>query len=95
MFVVTLTFSGNKARASELMQAHKAWIAKGFDKGLFLMVGSLQPNAGGGILAHNATRAELASFVGEDPFVRENVVSADILEIEPARLDDRLQFLAA
>jgi len=95
MFVVTLNFSENKARAPELMEAHKAWIAKGFDEGLFLMVGSLQPNAGGGILAHNATRAELECFVGEDPFVQENVVSADILEIEPARLDDRLQFLAA
>ncbi|WP_299471865.1 YciI family protein [uncultured Roseibium sp.] len=95
MFVVTLTFADNKARAGELMEGHKDWIKKGFDQGLFLMVGSLQPNAGGGIIAHNTTREDLEAFVAEDPFVAEQVVKAEILEITPARLDERLQFLAA
>lgn len=95
MFVVTLKFSENKARAGELMDGHKAWIQQGFDQGLFLMVGSLQPNQGGGIFAHNSTREDLEAFVQQDPFVAENVVSAEILEITPARVDDRLEFLAA
>ncbi|WP_269582834.1 YciI family protein [Roseibium sp. Sym1] len=95
MYVVTLTFSEHKARAGELMEGHKAWIQRGFDKGLFLMVGSLQPNRGGAILAHGTDKGTLEAFVAEDPFVIENVVSADILEITPARLDERLDFLAA
>jgi len=95
MYVVTLTFSDNKSRAGELMEGHKAWIQRGFDRGLFLMVGSLQPNRGGGILAHGADRSDLETFVAEDPLVAENVVTADILEITPARLDERLDFLAA
>ncbi|WP_420336526.1 YciI family protein [Roseibium sp.] len=95
MFVVTLKFSDNKARAGELMDAHKAWIKSGFDQGLFLMVGSLQPNRGGGIIAHNTSLEDLESFVGKDPFVVEDVVRAEILEITPARLDERLEFLAA
>jgi uncharacterized protein YciI len=95
MFVVTLKFSDNKAQAGQLMDGHKAWIQAGFDKGLFLMVGSLQPNMGGGIIAHDTTREALETFVQEDPFVAENVVTAEILEITPARLDDRLEFLAA
>nr|WP_319386801.1 YciI family protein [uncultured Roseibium sp.] len=95
MFVVTLKFSDNKARAGELMEGHKAWIKSGFDQGLFLMVGSLQPNKGGGIIAHNTSLKDLEAFVGKDPFVAEGVVSAEILEITPARLDERLEFLAA
>lgn len=95
MFVVTLKFSDNKARAGELMEGHKAWIKSGFDQGLFLMVGSLQPNRGGGIIAHNTSLANLETFVGKDPFVLEGVVSAEIIEITPARLDERLEFLAA
>ncbi|WP_422039264.1 YciI family protein [Roseibium sp.] len=95
MFVVTLKFSDNKARAGELMEGHKAWIKSGFDQGLFLMVGSLQPNRGGGIIAHNTSLEDLEAFVGKDPFVVEGVVSAEILEITPARLDERLEFLAA
>lgn len=95
MFVVTLKFSDNKARAGELMEAHNAWIKSGFDQGVFLMVGSLQPNRGGGIIAHNTSLEDLESFVRTDPFVAENVVRAEILEITPARLDERLEFLAA
>ncbi|WP_040438740.1 YciI family protein [Roseibium aggregatum] len=94
MFVVTLTFA-DKTRAGELMEAHKAWIQRGFEEGYFLMVGSLQPNRGGGILAHGTSLAKLESFVAEDPFVAEGVVTPEILEITPARLADRLEFLAA
>jgi uncharacterized protein YciI len=93
MFVVLLRFSENKSRAGQFMDGHKAWIARGFDDGVFLIVGSLNPNAGGGIVAHNTSLADLQSRVNGDPFVAENVVSAEILEIAPARADARLQFL--
>ncbi|MGI9574788.1 hypothetical protein ACRYJU_11965 [Alloalcanivorax xenomutans] len=38
--------------------------------------------------------SDLKERVGEDPFVREGVVSAEIIEIEPGRADPRLRFLA-
>ncbi|MHA7773481.1 YciI family protein [Roseibium sp. M-1] len=95
MFIVTLTFAENRDRAGQFMAGHKAWIAEGFEKGLFLMVGSLQPNRGGCIFAHGADRDAVENFVAADPFVAEGVVTAEILEVTPARLDDRLTFLAA
>ena len=91
MFLVLLKFSSNKGRASQFMEGHKAWIKRGFDDGVFLLVGSLQPNLGGGILAHNASLADLQSRVNADPFVAENVVRAEILEITPSKADDRLK----
>ena len=93
MFIVLLKFSGNKAQASQFMDGHKQWIQRGFDDGVFLLTGSLQPNAGGGILAHNTSLADLQSRVNADPFVAENVVSAEILEIAPAKAEPRLDFL--
>jgi uncharacterized protein YciI len=95
MFVVLLNFLGNKAEASRLMEGHREWIKRGFDDGVFLLVGNLQPNLGGGIVAHNTSLTELQSRVAVDPFVEQNVVSADILEITPSRTDERLKFLAA
>jgi uncharacterized protein YciI len=95
MFTVLLRFSDNKARAGEFMEGHKDWIKAGFDDGIFLLVGSLEPNSGGGIIAHNVSRADLERRVANDPFVAENVVTAEILEISPARTDDRLAFLSA
>jgi len=93
MFVVLLRFSGNKARAGQFMDGHKAWIRRGFDDGVFLLVGSLKPEQGGAVVAHNTSLAKLESRVNEDPFVAEQVVAAEILEIAPARADARLDFL--
>ena len=95
MFVVLLRFAANKAMAGQLMDSHNAWIKRGFEDGVFLLVGSLKPGLGDGIVAHNASLAELQDRVSQDPFVAENVVSAEILELAPARADARLQFLLA
>lgn len=93
MFVVFLRFSDNKSKASQFLEGHKEWIKRGFDDGVFLLAGSLQPGLGGGILAHNTSRSDLQGRVNSDPFVVENVVSAEILEIAPSKADDRLKFL--
>jgi uncharacterized protein YciI len=93
MFAVVLKFSANKALAPKFMEGHNAWIKRGFDDGVFLLTGSLLPSAGGVVLAHNVSRASLEARVNEDPFVREEVVSADILEVAPGRVDERLDFL--
>lgn len=95
MFVITLRFSENKSQAAQHMDAHKAWIRKGMDEGVFLLVGSLQANAGGAIVAHDTSLAALRDRVALDPFVAEGVVHADILEITPSLTDERLAFLKA
>ena len=98
MFVVLLKFSDNKAQAGALMDGHKAWIQRGFADGVFALAGSLQPGlgggqGGGGIVAHNTSRTDLETRVAADPFVAEDVVRAEILEIALGRADERLQFL--
>lgn len=93
MFIVLLKFSSNKGQASQFMDGHNEWINQGFDDGVFMLVGSLQPNLGGGLVAHNTSLSDLERRVNDDPFVSENVVTAKILEITPARAEERLSFL--
>ena len=93
MFIVLLKFSDNKANAGQFMEGHNEWIKRGFDDGVFLVAGSLQPKLGGGIVAHDTSLPDLESRVNSDPFVAENVVKAEILEITPAKADTRLNFL--
>jgi uncharacterized protein YciI len=95
MFIVLLKFAENKSQAGDFMQGHSEWIKRGFDDGVFLLVGGLQPNLGGGIVAHNTSLADLQDRLNEDPFVAENIVSAEILEITPAKAAEPLQFLLA
>ena len=93
MFIVFLKFSEKRTQAARFMEGHNAWIKRGFDSGLFLLAGSLQPNAGGTILVHTIARKDLEALVQEDPFVAMGIVSAEIHEITPGRVDERLAFL--
>jgi uncharacterized protein YciI len=93
MFVVLLRFSGDKSRAGQFLEGHKEWIRRGFEDGVFLVAGSLQPNLGGGIVAHNTSLPDLRRRVNDDPFVAEAIVSAEIIELTPSRTDERLAFL--
>jgi uncharacterized protein YciI len=86
MHVVFLRFSKNRARAAELMERHREWVDQGFADGIFLVAGSLPASAGGAILAHNVSLARLRSRVRRDPFVVEDVVRAEIIEIKPSRV---------
>ena len=93
MHIVLLKFSTNKSQAGKFMEGHKAWLKRGFDDGVFLLAGSLEPGLGGGILAHNTSSTDLQRRVSDDPFVAENVVKAEILELDPGKADERLKFL--
>lgn len=93
MFVVLLKFSVNKAGAKDYMEGHNAWIKQGFDDGIFLLVGSIEPGQGGTVLAHNISLTDLENRVNADPFVANDVVSAEIIEISPKKADEKLNFL--
>lgn len=93
MFVVLLKFSDNKEQAGQFMEGHKEWIKRGFDEGVFLLAGTLQPNLGGGLVAHNTSLSDLRIRVSTDPFVMANVATAEFLELTPSRLDERLSFV--
>ncbi len=93
MFIVLLKFSDDTSQARELAAAHGEWIRQGLEDGIFLLVGSLQPRLGGGVLAHRTTLAELEARVSADPFVAHGVVRAEILELIPSKGDARLDFL--
>ncbi|MFI8454308.1 hypothetical protein OG535_18490 [Kitasatospora sp. NBC_00085] len=93
MFVVLLRFSDNKAGAAQHMAGHQEWIQRGLDDGVFLLVGSIQPGLGGAVLAHNTSPEELRKRVDEDPFVAQDVVTPEVIEIAPGMADERLSFL--
>lgn len=95
MFIVLLKFSDNKSRAGEFMEDHNKWIQQGFDDGVFLLVGSIEPGVGGTIIAHNTSMADIKSRVGDDPFVKQQIVYAEIMEISAKKVDDRLAFLVS
>ena len=93
MHIVLLKFSANKGQAGQFMDDHKAWVKRGFEDGVFLLAGSLEPGLGGGILAHNTSSQDLQTRVNADPFVAKDVVKAEIYELDPGKAEKRMEFL--
>ncbi|KZN70430.1 YciI family protein [Pseudoalteromonas luteoviolacea] len=93
MFIIQLKFSDNQSLAKDFIKDHKAWLQTWFDKGVFILSGSLKPAAGGVIIAVNVNKTEIESIVFEDPFVIENVVKPEVIELSPSQCDERLAFL--
>lgn len=92
MFIVILRFA-DKSKAPAVADAHSQWVKQGFEDGIFLVAGPLQPADGGVIVAHDVTRARLDEYVAADPFVTEGVVAAEVLEFSPALATEQLAFL--
>lgn len=93
MYIVFLTFSKNKSAVGQHLADHKAWLQQGFDDGIFLLAGSIKPARGGAILAKNIALDDLESRLNNDPFVAEDVVTAEVIEVDPSKADERLSFL--
>lgn len=93
MYVILLRFSANKANAPEHMAAHREWIKKGVDEGVFLLVGSIRSGQGGAILSTDSSLEALESRVNEDPFVRYDIVKAEIVDIDPNIVSPELALL--
>ncbi|MDA3440430.1 YciI family protein [Acinetobacter bereziniae] len=93
MFIVFLRFSDNKNMASQFIEDHKDWLNSGFKDGIFFLSGSIQPHMGGMVAAHGTSLPELEARINKDPFVIHRVVSAEIIEVSPTKVDERLCFL--
>ena len=93
MFIALLTFGPNKQQAQKWMEGHKEWIASGFENGMFQLIGSIKPAAGGALIARADSYEELEAFVNLDPFVEHGIVEVAIHEIAPSRAAPEWEFL--
>ena len=50
---------------------------------MFLLWGRRVPRTGGVIVAHGVDRARIDAVVADDPFVRANAATYEVIEIQP------------
>lgn len=93
MFILLLKFSKNKVAASQYMEDHNQWIASGFADGVFHCVGTIKPGVGGAILASGEDLEKIKTRVNADPFVKHEVVTAEVIEVEVKKSSSATEFL--
>ncbi len=84
MFIVTLTYLKPVEDVDALMDAHVAWLKKGYADGLFIASGRRVPRTGGVILARSGDEPGLRAFLDQDPFVVHAAARCDVVEFTPS-----------
>jgi uncharacterized protein YciI len=91
LFVIILRYLVSLEEIDAVMKQHMAYLHKHYDKGDFLVSGRQVPRTGGVILARAKNRTALEKTIKQDPFVKERLASADIIEFIASQFGKGLQ----
>jgi uncharacterized protein YciI len=93
VYLIILDYLVPLAEVDAQLEAHRAWVDRGFADGVFLLSGPCIPREGGAIVAHGEDRAAIEARVAADPFHTAQVARHRIVEVAARRADPRLSFL--
>lgn len=90
MFVVSISYKKPLSEVDQYIPAHKAYLERCYEQGVFLMSGRKEPRTGGVILAQAQDLAALNALLTEDPFYQADVADYEIVEFVPTMTADAL-----
>ena len=93
MFIVILRYKAQLTAIDAALEKHRAWLEQGYRDGIFLLSGPQVPRAGGAILAHGLSRAELDRRLAQDPFAASDLAEYEVITVAMQSADPRLAFL--
>ena len=83
MFVVIVTYLRPLSEVDAAVADHRAFLARHYAAGTFLLSGPQVPRSGGVILARNVSREALTALLAEDPFSQRGLAEYRIVEFAP------------
>jgi uncharacterized protein YciI len=86
MYVINLIYTAPLDRIDEALDAHRAFLAKQFDAGIFVAAGPKLPRDGGIILAVRIERDRLDQILASDPFAEQQLARYEVTEFKATRL---------
>lgn len=95
LFVILLAYRQSLDAVDAHLVAHRAFLARHYREGHFLLSGPQQPRTGGVILARAPDRATLDGWLSEDPFNVHGIADYTVVAWQPTlRASDALAALA-
>lgn len=80
LFIIDLSYAAPLEKLDEAMKAHIAFLDKHYESGHFIASGRKVPRTGGIILATAESKAEVESWMKEDPFYKLELTNFKITE---------------
>lgn len=84
LHAATLIYLSAREEIATHINEHKNWLVRGINEGKIIFAGPLSKGNGGYILFHDDSEDSVNAFLKEDPFIKYNLVSVDLISIEAA-----------
>lgn len=83
LYIVLLAYRQSLEAVDRHLSEHRAFLARHYRAGHFILSGPLEPRDGGAILAYAPDRATLDGWLLEDPFQQHGVANYTVLPWVP------------
>lgn len=90
LFLIVLHYTRPLPEVDAHLDAHRAFLARHYARGDFLLSGRQEPRTGGVIVARFASRAEAEACLASDPFAQAGVAEHTLIAWEPSLRADWL-----
>ncbi len=94
MYVIHLRYTGALAEIDEALDAHRLYLERQFEAGVFIIAGPEVPRDGGIILAASIEWDRLDAIIAEGSFSQQRLVHYDIMEFKSHAARSRAEFAA-
>ena len=85
MFIISLTYTAELAQIEQHLAAHRQFLDRYYQAGVFLFSGRKEPRTGGIIIAQAAGRDEVERIISKDPFRQAGIADYSITEFIPSK----------
>jgi uncharacterized protein YciI len=86
MYAISLTYTASLEQVDDALEAHREFLARHFESGVFVLAGPKVPRDGGIILASSIERSQLDAILATDPFAQRQLAKYDVAEFKATRL---------
>lgn len=84
-FMIEITYQRPYEEISPIVPEHRAFLQRGYDQGLLLMSGPMNPRIGGIVIARAESLERLRAFFSQDPYAQKGLASYRFVEFEPVK----------
>lgn len=85
MFLVLSRYLKSTEDVDRVLPEHRAFLDRHYASGEFIVSGPMEPRVGGVILTADMPRIRLDTLMAQDPFVREEISSYEIVEFRATK----------
>jgi uncharacterized protein YciI len=84
-FLIEITYTLPFEQIAPIVPEHRAFLQEGYDSGMLLMSGPINPRIGGIVIARAESEDQLRDYFSRDPYFLKQVAIYRFVEFEPVK----------